>query len=89
MQNKDLGVTVMKQSKYGNVICVLLYAVAAYFCGKKKFIPLLLLMAAHTGEFFLKGRPIAKAKGIGMAEAFLNCLFFGIAWWRPLRDSDS
>ena len=76
------------KSKYGNVICVLLYAVAAFFCGKKIYIPLVALAAAQTGEFFLKGSPIAKAKGIGMAEAFINSLLFGIAWWRPLRDSD-
>ena len=78
----------MKSSKYGNIICLLLYAIASFFCGKKKYIPLAVLMATHIGEFFLKGRPIAKAKGVGMLEAFINCLFFGIAWWRPLRDSN-
>ena len=75
----------MKQSKYGNAICVLLYAVAAYLCGKKKYLPMALLLGAHTGEFFLKGLPVAKSNHIPLPEAFINCLFFGIAWWRPLQ----
>ena len=74
--------------KYGKVICVLLYAVAAFFCGRKQYIPLAALIAAHTGEYFLKARPIAREKGVAPVEAFINCLFFGIAWWRPLRDGE-
>ena len=73
--------------KYGKPICVLLYAGLAYLAGKKHPRPLLVLLATHFAEYFLKARAIAKQHAISQLSAFANCLCFGFTWWLPIRES--
>ena len=71
--------------KFGKPICVALYAVFGVLAAKKKPLPLLILFALHTTEFFTEGRAVAKARGIGLPEALAQCLAFGFTWWLPLK----
>ena len=59
-----------------------LFGATAVF--KKRPLPLLLLLLAHTGEYFWKGRALAEEKGIEQPEAIKNCLLYGVAWWYPV-----
>ena len=72
--------------KFGKAICVLLYGIFAFLAAKKKPFPLLVLLALHTGEYFLVGRKAAEENGISQTEAAANCLAFGFTWWLPIRD---
>lgn len=72
---------------FGKAVCVLLYAVFGLLAGRKKPLPLLILLALHTGEYFLKGRRIAEEHGLGRAEGLAKCLAFGFTWWLPLEKS--
>lgn len=71
--------------QFGKPVCVLLYGIFGLLAGKKKPLPLLILLGLHTGEYFLKGRKIAAEKGVGPLEAFFQCLAFGFTWWLPLK----
>ena len=71
--------------KYGKTTCVLLYAVLAYFAGRRRPKPLLLLLAAHTAEYFLKVRKLAREYAIDQISAFFNCLCYGFTWWLPIE----
>ena len=73
--------------KFGKPICVLLYAFLAFLAGKKHPKPLLILLATHTTEYFLKARKIAKEHAIDQRSAFFNCLCFGFTWWLPIEKS--
>ena len=73
--------------KYGKPICVLLYAALTFLAGKKHPKPLLILLATHTAEYFLKARKIAREHAIDQLSAFFNCLCFGFTWWLPIRES--
>ena len=64
---------------------MLLYAVLAYLAGKKRPVPLLVLLATHTAEYFLKARKIAREHAIDQLSAFFNCLCFGFTWWLPIQ----
>lgn len=71
--------------QFGKPVCVALYAVFAALVAKKKPLPLLVLLALHTGEYFLKGHRIAAAHGLSAAEGAAKCLAFGFTWWLPLE----
>ncbi len=71
--------------QFGKPVCVLLYGVFGFLAGKKKPLPLLILLGLHTLEVFTKGLGVAAARGIGKAEAFCQCLAFGFTWWLPLK----
>ena len=75
--------TITKQ--FGKPICVALYAAFAWLAAKKKPLPLLILLALHTAEYFKDGRKVAAAHGVGTAEGFAKCLAFGFTWWLPLQ----
>ena len=72
----------------GKPICVALYGVFAWLAAKKKPLPLLILFAMHTAEFFTVGRKVAKAQRIGFPEALAQCLAFGFTWWLPLKKAE-
>lgn len=71
--------------QYGKAICVLLYGLFAALAVRKKPTPLLLLLGAHTAEYFLVGRKVADENGIARREAAANCLAFGFTWWKPIK----
>ena len=71
----------------GKPVCVLLYAVFAVLAARKKPLPLLLLAALHTAEYFLIGRRVADEHRLGRAEGLAQCLAFGFTWWLPLKKS--
>ena len=71
--------------QYGKAICVLLYGVFAAMAVRKKPKPLLLLLAAHTAEYYLVARKVAEENGIPQREAAANCLAFGFTWWKPIK----
>ena len=71
--------------QFGKPVCVALYAVFALLAGKKKPLPLLILLGLHTGEYFLVGRKVTAEKGLGKAEGLAQCLAFGFTWWLPLK----
>lgn len=48
-----------------------------------------ILLAAHTAEYFTRGRKIAEEKGISQVSAFANCLAFGFTWWLPVSKGDN
>lgn len=73
--------------KFGKAICVVLYAVLAWLAGKKHPVPLIVLVATHTVEYFTKARAVAKEHAIDQISAFFNCLCFGFTWWLPIRES--
>lgn len=43
------------------------------------------LAAAHTAEWFLEGKAVAKAAGIPVAKALPLCLLKGFLWWKPIK----
>ncbi len=69
----------------GKPICAALYAVFAALAAKKKPIPLLVLIALHTFEYFHIGRRTAEEHGLSKAEGLAKCLAFGFTWWLPLK----
>ena len=69
---------------YGKVLCVGLYAGFSALAARKKPLPLLLLLLAHTAEYFIKVRPKVIEKALPKPSSFINCLAFGIAWWKYL-----
>ena len=76
------------REKFGKPICVLLYAVGAFFAAKKKPLPLILLVLTHIGEYFGVARKLADEKGIDQLEAAANCVCFGFTWWLPLKKGE-
>ena len=71
--------------QFGKPVCVLLYVVFAALAARKKPWPLLMLLALHTGEYFLVGRKVADENGIPQPEALAKCLAFGFTWWKPIK----
>ena len=71
--------------RFGKPVCAALYAAFAGLALKKKPLPLLLLLALHTFEYFTKGRRIAAEHGLSPAEGAAQCLAFGFTWWLPLQ----
>ena len=71
--------------KFGQPVCVYLYARFAYLFAKKKPLPLLILLGLHTYEYFEKARPLADERGIDRKEALAKCLAFGFTWWLPIK----
>ena len=69
----------------GKPICVFLYAAFTALAAKKKPIPLLVLLALHTFEYFHIGRKVAAEHGLSKPEGLIKCLAFGFTWWLPLR----
>ena len=78
----------MKQftEQFGKPICVSLYAAFAALAAKKKPIPLLALIVAHTIEYVTVARKVAAEHGISQGCAIANCLAFGFTWWKPIRN---
>ena len=56
--------------KFGKPICVLLYGVFGWLAGKKKPLPLLILLGLHLSEYFLVGRKVAEEAGLEKSEGF-------------------
>ena len=73
--------------KFGKPICVLLYGVFGWLAGKKKPLPLLILLGMHLSEYFLVGRKVAEEAGLEKSEGFFQCLAFGFTWWLPIKKS--
>ena len=73
---------------FGKPVCVVLYAVFGILAGKKKPLPLLILLGLHTAEYFAVGRTVAREKGIAPLEALAQCLSFGFTWWLPLKKGE-
>jgi len=71
--------------KFGKPICVVLYAVFGFLAGKKKPLPLLILLGLHAGEYALIGRKVASENGLSVPEGLCQCLAFGFTWWLPIR----
>ena len=71
--------------QFGKPICALLFGLFGLLAGRKKPLPLLILLGLHTGEYFLKGRRIAEEQGLSRAEGLTKCLAFGFTWWLPLE----
>lgn len=74
--------------QFGKPVCVGLYALFALLAGKKKPLPLLILLGLHTGEYFLVGRKVAEEQGLTRAEGAAQCLAFGFTWWLPLKKGE-
>ena len=73
--------------KFGKPIYVLLYGVFCWLAGKKKPLPLLILLGLHLGEYFHVGRRVAAEAGLSKLEGFFQCLAFGFTWWLPIKKS--
>ena len=73
--------------KFGKPICVLLYGAFGWLAGKKKPLPLLILLAMHAAEYVLVGRKAAEDEGLSRAEGLAQCLAFGFTWWLPIKKS--
>ena len=73
--------------QFGKPICVLLYGVFGWLAGKKKPLPLLILLGLHLGEYFHVGRKVAEEAGLEKSEGFFQCLAFGFTWWLPIKKS--
>ena len=73
--------------QFGKPVCVLLYALFGLLAGRKKPLPLLILLGLHSGEYFLIGRKTAREAGLGKWEGLAQCLAFGFTWWLPIRKS--
>ena len=73
---------------FGKPVCVVLYAIFGILAGKKKPLPLLILLGLHTAEYFTVGRTVAREKGIAPLEALAQCLSFGFTWWLPLKKGE-
>lgn len=63
----------MYMKKIGKISCEL-------FSGLVGF-----LAFAHTAEWFLEGKAVAKAAGIPAVKALPLCLLKGFLWWKPLK----
>lgn len=73
--------------QFGKPICVLLYGIFGFLAGKKKPLPLLILLGMHLSEYFLIGRKVAREAALGKLEGFFQCLAFGFTWWLPIKKS--
>ena len=73
--------------QFGKPICVLLYGVFGYLAGKKKPLPLLILLGMHLSEYFLVGRKVAEEAGLTKPEGFFQFLACGFSWWHPIKKS--
>lgn len=71
--------------QFGKPICVILYAVLSALAAKKKPLPLLILIAMHTVEYFVVARKVAAEHSISQGSALANCLAFGFTWWKPIK----
>ena len=71
--------------QFGKPICAALYAAFAALAAKKKPLPLLVLIALHTMEYFTEGRKVAEEQKLGPLEGLAKCLAFGFTWWLPLK----
>ncbi len=71
--------------RFGKPICVLLYGVFGLLAGRKKPLPLLILLGLHAGEYFLEGRKVAEEAGLDRLTGLAQCLAFGFTWWLPLK----
>ena len=71
--------------QFGKPICVILYAALSALATKKRPLPLLVLIAMHTVEYFVDARKLAMARGISQRVALANCLAFGFTWWKPIK----
>lgn len=70
---------------YGKQICAGLYGVFAWLAARRRPLPLLILLALHTYEYFHIGRRIAAEHGLRAVEGLVNCLAYGFTWWLPLE----
>ena len=68
----------------GKPICVLLYSLFGALAAKKKPLPLIVLLALHTYEYFHIGQKTAKEHSISVLAGLANCLAFGFTWWLPI-----
>ena len=71
--------------QFGKPICVILYAALSALAAKKRPLPLLILIAMHTVEYFVVARKLAMERGISQGVALANCLAFGVTWWKPIK----
>ena len=71
--------------QFGKPICAVLYAAFAALAAKKKPLPLLILVALHTMEYFTEGRKVAQEQKLGPLEGVAQGLAFGFTWWLPLK----
>ena len=71
--------------QFGKPICVILYAALSALAARKKPLPLLILIATHTVEYFVVARKLAMERGISQRVALANCLAFGFTWWKPIK----
>ena len=71
--------------QFGKPICVILYAALSALAAKKRPLPLLVLIAMHTVEYFVVARKLAMERGISQGVALANCLAFGVTWWKPIK----
>ena len=67
--------------QFGKPICVILYAALSALAARKKPLPLLILIATHTVEYFVVARKLAMERDISRGVALANCLAFGFTWW--------
>lgn len=74
--------------EYGKQICGLLYAAFGWLAARRRPLPLLLLLALHTAEYFHVGRQIAEEHGLPAAEGLAKCLAYGFTWWLPLQKGE-
>ena len=74
--------------QFGQPICVVLYAWFAALAARKKPLPLLILLALHTFEYFQTGRKTAEEQGMSELEGLAKCLCFGFTWWLPLKKGE-
>ena len=73
---------------FGKPVCVALYALFGILAGKKKPLPLLILLGLHAAEYFTVGRGVAREKGVAPLEALAQCMSFGFTWWLPLKKGE-
>ena len=71
--------------QFGKPICVLLYGIFGFLAGKKKPLPLLILLGMHLSEYFLIGRKVSREANLGKLEGLFQCLAFGFTWWLPIK----
>jgi len=69
----------------GKPICIALYGYFSYLASKKKYVPLILLVALHTSEYFAIGKKVGKDNGLNPFATVLLCLSFGFTWWLPIK----
>lgn len=77
---------IKKLCNLGELMCLVLYVTTAVLgFTKKKWFPLLSLVAMHVTEFFVIGRKTGKKEGFSLAESIANTLAFGFTWWLPYK----